>query len=177
MSDLDGVKSVLITEAELSAAISGMGKILTEDYRGKKLLLVSVLKGAFIFMADLIREIQLPCEVDFLCVSSYKDGVASSGRVDFIKDITRDLSGYDVLIVEDILDTGLTLSEVVRHLSGKGARSVRICTLLDKPSGRRAEVFADYILFTVPDEFVIGYGLDCAELYRNLPYIGIYDKE
>ncbi len=137
--------------------------------------MVSVLKGAFVFMADLIREITIPCEVDFMCVSSYQNSIVSSGTVKITKDLNVDISGYDVVIVEDILDSGLTLSAVVKLLEHRNPKSLKVCTLLDKPSGRKTQISADYVCFEIPDEFVIGYGLDCAEKYRNLPYIGAYD--
>lgn len=172
-----GVKSILITEEEIQNKIKETGAMLSELYNGKKLLLVSVLKGAFVFMADLMREISIPCEIDFMCVSSYNNGTVSSGNVNITKDLKVDIAGYDVLIVEDIIDSGLTLSALKDLLLARNPKSLKICTLLDKPARRQAEITADFTCFTIPDEFVIGYGLDCAEKYRNLPYIGVFDTE
>lgn len=172
-----GVKKVLISEEELRRKIKETGAMLSEEYKGKKLLMISVLKGAFVFMADLIREITLPCEIDFMCVSSYQNSTVSSGTVKITKDLNVDIKDYDVLVVEDILDSGLTLSAVLRLLEHRKPKSLKVCTLLDKPARRKVEVKADYTCFEIPDEFVIGYGLDCAEKYRNLPYIGVYDTE
>lgn len=172
-----GVKNILISEEEIRAKIKETGAMLSKEYEGKKLLLVSILKGAFVFMADLMREITIPCEIDFMCVSSYQNSTVSSGRVQITKDLKVDIEGYDVLIVEDILDSGLTLSEVTSILRGRRPASLKICTLLDKPARRVADIKADYCCFEIPDEFVIGYGLDCAERYRNLPYIGVFDTD
>lgn len=170
----DGVEKVLISEDEIKSAVARLGSVITQDYSGKKLILVSILKGAFVFLADLMREIKIPCEVDFMCVSSYHDATFSSGSVTLIKDLAIDIEGYDVLIVEDILDSGFTLQNVLQLLKGRKPASLKICTLLDKPARREVEVKCDYTGFEVPDEFVIGYGLDCAEKYRNLRYIGVY---
>lgn len=169
-----GVGRVLISEEEIKARISAMGQRLTAEYAGKRLLLVSVLKGAFVFMADLMREIKLPCEIDFMCVSSYRDGTDSTGTVEVVKDLAMDVREYDVLIVEDILDSGRTLSAVRKLLEGREPRSLAVCTLLDKPARRVVPVECEYTCFEIPDEFAVGYGLDYAEMYRNLPYIGIY---
>lgn len=172
-----GVKKILISENELRTKIREMGAVISEEYKGKNLLMISVLKGAFVFMADLIREVTIPCEIDFMCVSSYQNGTVSTGTVKITKDLNVDIRGYDVLVVEDILDSGQTLSSVLKLLEHRQPSSLRICTLLDKPARRKVEVKADYTCFEIPDEFVIGYGLDCAEKYRNLPYIGVYDTE
>jgi len=172
------VEKILLSEAEISDIIKGLGKKITEDYKGKNLLLVSVLKGSIVFMADLMRSIDLPCRIDFMAVSSYGSGIKTSGRVKIIKDLDLDLAGYDLLIVEDILDSGVTLSYIKNMLKGRGPNSIKICTFLDKPERRIAEdIKADYIGTTVPDEFVIGYGLDYDEKYRNLPYLGVLKRE
>lgn len=171
-----GTEKVLIDEKTLQKGIADMGALLTEEYRGRKLLVVGILKGSFVFLADLVRQIKLPCEIDFMAVSSYGSGTVSSGEVKIIKDIAQDLSEYDVLIAEDILDTGNTLSKLMVMLRERNPRSLKICVMLDKPTRRRANINADYTIFTIPDEFVIGFGLDCAEKYRNLPYIGIYTE-
>ena len=172
------VEKVLLSEDEISNIIKDLGKKITEDYKGKNLLLVSVLKGSVVFMADLMRSIDLPCRIDFMAVSSYGSGMKSSGRVKIIKDLDLDLAGYDLLIVEDILDSGVTLSYIKNMLKGRGPKSIKICTFLDKPERRIAkDIIADYIGTTVPDEFVIGYGLDYDEKYRNLPYIGVLKRK
>ena len=150
-----------------------LGGKITADYKNSNLMLVTVLKGAVVFLADLMRQIDVPAEIDFMVVSSYGSGVKSSGVVKIVKDLDVPLAGKDILIVEDILDSGLTLSYIKELLESRGPRSIRIATLLDKPSRRKVDLQADYIGFSVPDEFVIGYGLDYDEKYRNLPYIGI----
>ena len=154
-----------------------MGKKITEDYKNSNLMLVTVLKGAVVFLADVMREIDVPAEIDFMVVSSYGAGVKSSGVVKIVKDLDVPLEGKDILIVEDILDSGLTLSYIKELLASRGPKSIRIATLLDKPSRRKVDLQADYVGFSVPDEFVIGYGLDYDEKYRNLPYIGILKPE
>ena len=172
------IEKVLLSEKELHDRVSELGARIPADYRGRKLLLVSVLKGSVIFMADLMRAIDLPCEIDFMAVSTYGAGVKTSGVVEIKKDLDRQIDGYDVLIVEDILDSGVTLSYLMKVLTAKNPNSIRICTLLDKPARRKAkDVSATYAGFEVPDEFVVGYGLDYAEKFRNLPYIGILQRE
>jgi len=168
------VKSVLISEQELKQICKKLGEQITRDYAGKKLLVVSVLKGATVFMADLLREIKCECIIDFIAVSSYS-GTKTTGVVKFKKDLDIDPDGMDILIVEDILDSGVTLSYLSGVLLGRNANSIKICTLLDKPANRKADITADYVGYVVPDEFIIGYGLDYNEKYRNLPYIGILD--
>lgn len=168
----------LLSQEEIRAKVQEMGRQISEDYAGgKDLMLVSILKGAVVFMADLMREITIPNEIDFMVVSSYGSGVKSSGVVKIVKDLDVPLDGKDILIVEDILDSGLTLSYITELLRGRGPKSIRIATLLDKPERRKVDLKADYIGFTVPDEFVVGYGLDYDEKYRNLPYIGILKPE
>lgn len=168
---------VLLSKEEIHAKVQEMGKKLTEDYKGKNLLLVTVLKGAVVFLADLMREIDVPAEIDFMVVSSYGSGVKSSGVVKIVKDLDIPLKDKDILIVEDILDSGMTLSYIKDLLQSRGPRSIQIATLLDKPARRKVDLQADYVGFEVPDEFVVGYGLDFDERYRNLPYIGILKPE
>ena len=173
----DAIEKVLVSEEELKAKVQELGSQITRDYQGKDLLMVSVLKGSVIFMADLMRAIDLPCTIDFMCVSSYGSGTKSSGVVKIIKDLDIDLHGKDLLIVEDILDSGKTLHYITRMLADRGTASIRIATLLDKPERRTAPLTPDYSCFTIPDEFVVGYGLDYDERYRNLPYIGVLKRE
>ncbi len=167
----------LISEEELHAKVAELGRQISADYAGKNLLMVSVLKGSVVFMADLMREITIPCEIDFMCVSSYGSGTKTSGVVKITKDLDIDLKDRDLLIVEDILDSGMTLSYIKEMLKQRGTKSIKICTLLDKPERRQADIKPDYSCFTVPDEFVVGYGLDYDEKYRNLPYVGILKPE
>ena len=167
------IERVLVSEEELSEIVKKLGAQITEDYRDKNLVLVSVLKGSVVFMADLMREIKVPCTIDFMSVSSYGSGTKTSGVVKVIKDLDTDVvEGADLLIVEDILDSGVTLEYLIKVLSARNPKSERICTLLDKPERRKANVRADYAGTQVPDAFVVGYGLDFNEKYRNLPYIG-----
>lgn len=173
MNMRDDIDHVLISEADLQKRVAELGAQISADYAGKAPLLVSVLRGSFIFMADLTRHIQPFCQVDFMAVSSYGSGTSSSGQVNIVKDLTDSIEGQDVIVVEDILDSGNTLSYLFRLLKARNPASLRLCTLLDKPSRRAKPITADYVGFTVPDEFVVGYGLDYDELYRNLPYIGV----
>lgn len=174
---VNDVKEILFSEEKLASIVKSMGKRISEDYRGKNLLLVSVLKGSVVFMADLMRAIDIPCRVDFMAVSSYGAGVKTSGVVKIIKDLDIPLEGYDLLVVEDILDSGMTLSYILELLKSRGPRSIKLCTLLDKPDRRTADVHADYVGAEVPDEFIIGYGLDYDEKYRNLPFVGVLKPE
>ena len=167
------IKEILLTEKELADKTRELAAQIMRDYEGKNPLIVSVLKGSFIFMADLVRQIKIPCTVDFMALSSYGAGVKTSGQVRIIKDLDRDISGRDVIVVEDILDSGLTLSYLLELLKAREPRSIRLCTLLDKPDRRKVDVTVDYRGFTIPDEFVVGYGLDFDERYRNVPYIGV----
>lgn len=167
------IKEVLFTEEQLRQKVAEMGARITEDYAGKNPLIVSVLKGSYVFMADLTRQIDTKCNIDFMVVSSYGNGTKTSGEVQIIKDIESKIAGRDLLIVEDILDSGVTLSYLMKILQARGANSIRLCTLLSKPERRRVQVDIDYLGFEIPDEFVVGYGLDYAECYRNLPYIGV----
>ena len=164
---------VLVTREEIAEAVKKLGQQITADYQGKNVILIGILKGAVVFFADLIREIDLPVSIDFMAVSSYGAATKSSGVVEVVKDVGRDITGMDVLVVEDIVDSGMTLSYLKKYLSSRGAASIRIVTLLDKPERRRVDLKADYFCFTIPDEFVVGYGLDYAEKYRNLPDIGV----
>ncbi len=167
------IERVLFTEQELKDRVAEIAAQIDKDYAGKEPMLISVLRGSFIFMADLARSITLPCTVDFMAVSSYGSGTTSSGQVKITKDLSESIEGRDIIVVEDILDSGNTLSYLFQLLQARHPASVRLCTLLDKPSRRTKAVTADYTGFTVDDLFVVGYGLDYAEKYRNLPYIGI----
>jgi len=171
------IKRILITEDEIKEAIAEAGKKISDSYDGRPILLVSILKGAFVFLADLCKAITVPCEIGFMCAKSYYEGTVSTGVVKITMDIDRDISNYHVIIVEDIIDTGRTLNDVVRMLKARNPISLRVVTLLDKPERRVVDFTADMSLFTIPDHFVIGYGLDCGELYRNLPYIAEYGEE
>ncbi|MCD7920262.1 MAG: hypoxanthine phosphoribosyltransferase [Clostridiales bacterium] len=172
------IEQVLFTEEQLRSRVQALGAQITQDFQDKdKLLLLSVLRGSYIFMADLSRAIDLPCLVDFLSVSSYGGGTKSSGQVEIKKDISMNLEGYHVIVVEDILDSGNTLYYLMDLLRLRKAASVSICTLLDKPERRTKPITANYVGFTVPDAFVVGYGLDYDQKYRNLPYIGILKPE
>lgn len=171
------VSEILYTEEKLAQIVKDMGKRISEDYRDKNLFMVSVLKGSLIFMADLMRAIDIPCAIDFLSVSSYGAGTTTSGAVRILKDLDCSLEGKDILVVEDILDSGVTLSYLLKTLSARKPSSIRLCTLLDKPERRRVPITPDYVGTVVPDEFIVGYGLDYAERYRNLPYIGVLKPE
>ena len=167
------IEYVLYSEEQLKQRVAELGAQITADYAEKKPVLVSVLRGSYIFMADLSRAIDLPCAIDFMAVSSYGKGTTSSGQVQVTKDLAESIEGKDLIIVEDILDSGNTLSYLIKLLKARKPASVRICTLLDKPERRVKDIKADYSGFSIPDAFVVGYGLDYAEQYRNLPYIGV----
>ena len=171
------IKEVLITKEEIAKAIEKAGKWISDSYDGRPILLVSILKGAFVFLADLCRAVTAPCEVGFMCAKSYYSGTVSTGVVKITMDLDRDISNYHVVIVEDIVDTGRTLNDIVNMLKARNPLSLRVVTLLDKPDRRLVDFKADYSLFTIPDLFVIGYGLDCAELYRSLPYVAVYNTD
>ena len=173
----DDVDEILIDEERLQRRVAELGAQVTEDYRGRDLLLVCVLKGAVFFLSDLMRRIDLPVEVDFMAISSYGAGVDSSGVVRILKDLDVPIEGRNVLIVEDIVDSGLTLSYLLRALESRGPATLEVCALLTKPERRENEVECRYIGFEIPNRFVIGYGLDFAERYRNLPYIGVVRDE
>ena len=167
------VKEILFSEEQLKERVAQIAAQIDRDYAGKELMLVSVLRGSFIFMADLVRAITVPCTVDFMAVSSYGAGTVSSGQVQITKDLSEDITGRHLLVVEDILDSGNTLSYLLEVLRARKPASIRLCTLLDKPERRVKPVQLDYTGFTIPDAFVVGYGLDYDEHYRNLPYIGV----
>ena len=173
----NAIQQVLLTEEQIAEKVKELGAQISKDYAGKNLMMVSVLKGSVVFMADLMRAITVPCQIDFMCVSSYGSGTESSGVVKIIKELDINLHGLDLLIVEDILDSGKTLHYITKMLSDRGTASIRIATLLDKPERRAAPLTPDYCCFTVPDEFVVGYGLDYDEKFRNLPYIGVLKPE
>lgn len=173
----EDIKEILFNKDEISEMIERLGKQISEDYKNRNLLLVSILKGSIIFMADLMRSVSIPCRIDFMAVSSYGSGTKSSGAVKIVKDLDIDLDGYDVLIVEDILDSGRTLNYLLELLRSRNPSSLKICTLLDKPGSRQVELEPDYKGADVPDKFIVGYGLDCDEKYRNLPFIGVLDPK
>lgn len=168
---------VLLSEAEIAAKVKELGDKLTEEYRGKELLVVGILKGSNVFMSDLIRQINIPLKIDFMMVSSYGNATESTGVVKIIKDIEQSISGKHLLIVEDIIDSGLTLKYLTEMLETRKPASIKLCTLLDKPARRKENVDVDYVGFEMPDEFLVGYGIDYAEYYRNLPYIGVLKPE
>lgn len=169
----EDVLKVLLTEEQINQKVRELGEQITNDYVGKDLIIVSILKGSVVFVADLMRAIDIHTEIDFMVVSSFSGGVVSSGAVKIIKDLDIALENKDILIVEDILDSGKTLEYITEILMARDPASLKICTLLDKPSKRQVEIKPDYVGFVVPDEFVVGYGLDYDEHYRNLPYIGV----
>ncbi|MGN1122908.1 MAG: hypoxanthine phosphoribosyltransferase [Eubacterium sp.] len=167
------IEKILVTEEELKEIVKKLGRQITEDYKGKKLLIVGVLKGSIYFLTDLSRSIDLPCNIDFIQASSYGSSTVSSGTIKIIKDISDDLTGFDVLLVEDILDTGRTLKHIYDMLSKRNPSSIAVVTLLDKPERREVNITADYIGVDIPNAFAVGYGLDYNQFYRNLPYIGV----
>ena len=171
------VGEVLIDQETLSARVADLGAEVSGDYEGRDLLLVGVLKGAVFFMADLMRHITVPCEVDFMAISSYGDSTDTSGIVRILKDLDINIEGRDVLVVEDIIDSGLTLSYLMRNLESREPASLEICALMTKPSRRQIDVPVRYIGFEIPDRFVVGYGLDLAERYRTLPYVAVLSSE
>jgi len=171
------IKEILITEEQIKQKTKELGKKITEHYKGKDLVVIGVLKGCVIFLSDLVREIDLPLTLDFMVVSSYGTSTKSSGVVRIIKDLEKDIQNKDVLIVEDVVDSGLTLSYLVEYLKSRNANSVKICSILDKPEKRKAHVDIAFPGFQIPDEFVVGYGLDYSEIYRNLPFVCILKPE
>ena len=171
------IERILFSEEQLKTRIAELGAQITEDFRDKDPIFVGVLKGCFMFMADLLRSVDIYCTMDFMAVSSYGDGTTTTGAVKINKDLSRDIAGRHVIIVEDLLDSGVTLAYLKRYLGVRNPAGISIVTLLDKPSRRRADVRADYAGFEVEDAFVVGYGLDYAEQYRNLPYIGVLKSE
>lgn len=171
---LSKIKGVLITEEEIKSKIAQGAAYIDSLYDGKPILLVSILKGSFVFLADLCRAVKVPCQIGFMCAKSYYSGTETSGKVTITMDLDVDITQYHVVIAEDIIDSGRTLSEVVKILKSRNPLSLHVVTLLDKPSRRQLDFTADLTLFTIDDLFVIGYGLDCAEYYRTLPYIAEY---
>lgn len=177
MSMKDDIKSVLFTEEQIFDIVKRLGAEISNDYKDKNLLLVGILKGSVVFMADLMREIDLPCTIEFMALSSYGNSTRSSGVIRIIKDLSIDIKDYDVLVVEDILDSGNTLSKLKAMLELRNPKSFKICTFFDKPERRTADIKADYVGAEIPDEFIVGYGLDYSEKYRNLPYVGVLKPE
>lgn len=174
---LNDIQEILYSEEFIADLVRRIGREITNDYRGKNLLLVSVLKGSVVFMADLMRAIELPARIDFMSVSSYGSGTKTTGVVKIIKDLDIELKGYDIVIVEDILDSGKTLHYLVDMLKTRGPNSIEVCTLFDKPERREVDVHAKYIGCAIPDAFIVGYGLDYNEKYRNLPFVGVLKSE
>ena len=171
------IKSILVSEEDIAKKVKELGEQITEDYKDKDLMLVGILKGAVIFMSDLARNIKVPVGMDFMAVSSYGRSSVSTGEVRIIKDLDFSVENKDIIIVEDIIDTGYTLAYLTDNLRKRGAKSVKVCTLLDKPERRKVDVAVDYLGFAIPDEFVVGYGLDYAEKGRNLPYVAALKEE
>lgn len=175
MSDKPVLDRILFSQDQLKERITALGRQISADYRGKQPLFVGILRGSIMFYADLLREISVDCTMDFMCLSSY-NGTASTGEVRTMLDLRESIKGRHIVIIEDIVDTGLTLDYLMKNLSHRGAASIEICCLLDKPANRKVEVHPKYVGFQIENEFVIGYGLDYNELYRNLPYIGVFKK-
>lgn len=173
----DCIKEILVTSEEIQNKVKELAEKINCDYKNKNLVVVGVLKGAAVFMSDLIKNIEVPLTIDFIAVSSYGSSTESSGVVKLIKDLEESIEGKDVLIVEDIIDTGLTLSYLVENLKSRGPNSVKICSLLDKPERRKVDVKVDYVGFKIPDKFVVGYGIDFAEKYRNSSYVAVVKEE
>ncbi len=171
------IKEVLLSEEEIHKKVKELGQRISEDYKGKNLHMVSVLKGAIVFMADLMRSITIPVSIDFVSLSSYGSSTESSGEVRVLKDLDASVEGLDLLVIEDILDTGVTLSSFIEMLKKRNPNSVKVCALLNKPDRRKKHVDIDYEGFVIPDAFVVGYGLDYDEKYRNLPYVGVLDPK
>lgn len=171
------IEKVLISEQEIKQTVERLASQIDNDYKGEKIVLVGLLKGSVVFMSDLMRALKTPCAIDFMVASSYGCGTKSSGTVNITKDLAQPITDCNVIVVEDIIDSGTTLSYVLNYLKLKNPKSLKLCTMLDKPDGRITQVHVDYIGQTVPNEFVVGYGLDYSELYRNLPYVGILKPE
>ncbi|MDK2918246.1 MAG: hypoxanthine phosphoribosyltransferase [Candidatus Petromonas sp.] len=174
---INDIKEVLFTEDKIAKKVQELGKLISEDYKGEDLFIIGVLKGANVFLSDLIRKITVPVTIDFMAVSSYGSYTESSGVVKIIKDLDFSIENKNILIVEDIIDTGLTLKYLRENLITRGPKSIKICSLLDKPERRKADIKIDYIGFEIPDEFIVGYGIDYAEKYRNLPFIATLKQE
>ncbi len=171
------VWEVLLSEEEIQTRAKQMGEEISNDYKEKKLLVVSLLKGSFIFTADLVRRISIPVKIEFMTTSSYGHGQESSGNINIISDVKGDLTGYDVLVVDDITDSGLTMKYVMEHLKTKNPTTVKCCVLLDKPDRRQVDLVPDYLGFTIPDKFVVGYGLNYGDYYRNVPYVFVVTEQ
>ena len=171
------LEKILITEEEILQAAKRLAEAIDRDYEGEEVVFVGLLKGSVQIMADLLKHVKTKCRIDFMCVSSYGKGTTSTGRINIIKDLSEPIDNQNVVIVEDIIDSGNTLNFIMKYFAAKNAKSVKICTLLDKPSRREVEIDVDYVGFEVPDEFVVGYGLDYQEYYRNLPCIGVLKPE
>jgi len=171
------IESILASEEQIAARVRELGAQITKDYEGKTPVFIGVLKGCFTFMADIVRACDVMCTVDFMAVSSYGDGTVSTGAVKIVKDLSENIEGKDVIIVEDILDSGNTLNYLIKYLNNRKPASIRVVTLMDKPDRRTAPVTADYVGFVIPDAFAVGYGLDYSQRYRNLPYIGVLKPE
>lgn len=174
---LDDIEEVLFTERQIAVMVERIGKEISRDYKDKNLLLISVLKGSVVFMADLMRSIDIPARIDFMAVSSYGSGTKTSGVVKINMDLALPLAGYDIVVVEDILDSGRTLEYLIDLLNGRGPNSIKVCTLFDKPERRQVDIQASYVGSQIPDAFIVGYGLDYDEKYRNLPFVGILKPE
>ncbi len=171
----DKRQKTLFSREEIAKRVRELGIEISTDYKGKDLVVISLLRGSFIFTSDLVRELPIPVEVDFMTTSSYEHSEESSGHVDIVNDIRTDIKGKDVLIVDDIMDSGFTLEKVVKHLQGKSPRSIKISVMLDKPSRRKVDLSPDYVGFTIPDVFIVGYGLNYGDFYRNIPYIFTFE--
>ena len=171
------IKEILLTEEQITNKVKEIGKAISEDYKGKDLIIVGILKGSVIFASELIKNISIPCEIDFMAVSSYGNSTETSGVVRILKDLDHGIEGKDIIIVEDIIDSGVTLDYLLKYLKARKANSIEIVTLLTKPSRRMVDLDVKYCGFEVPDDFLVGYGLDYAERYRNLPYVGILKEE
>ncbi len=174
---MEQIGKILIDEEKIMKRVAEMGTEITRDYQGKELVVICILRGGVIFMSDLVKQIKLPLYMDFMAVSSYGMSTKSSGVVRILKDLNEDIEGKDVLIVEDIVDTGLTLHYLVDYIKSRNPRSVKVCCFLDKPSRRKVDVEVDYVGFEIPDKFGVGYGLDYAQKYRNLPYVSVLEEE
>jgi len=171
------IDKILLSEEQIKAKVQEIGQRISDDYFGKELVMIGILKGAVVFLSDLMREVQAPLKIDFMAVSSYGKATHTSGVVRILKDLEGDIAGKDILIVEDIIDTGLTLTYIKENLLSRHPASLKICAFLDKPSRRKVDIMPDYFGFTIPDEFVVGYGLDFNGHYRNLPYVGVLKPE
>jgi hypoxanthine phosphoribosyltransferase len=174
---LNDIKEVLLTEEVIQKKVKELGGEISKDYKDKNLLVVGILKGSVVFASEIIKNISIPCEIDFMAVSSYGASSETSGIVRILKDLDNNIEDKDIIIVEDIIDSGVTLDYLLKYLKGRNAKSVKIATLLSKPSRRKTNIDVEYLGFEVPDEFIVGYGLDYAEKYRNLPFIGVLKEE